>query len=1086
MRPPPHPVSFFSAKSYFYAAAASLLIASQANAVIETPAIYNNPLQENQNAGLAGADPAVVDGLDGYYYMFVTKGWSARRLRSADMVNWDVDYYRSDGQPAGPGDEYGFKGDDKYKGWAPTVWHDGNQWVWYSVKGFSTSDDIRQRFGKDGTGLGFDPMYFGDVDGETIMYTGGTFQIPQLKVLEPNDPSEVNHSKTTAFYYQPSYFGTIFEGPWVHEHNGTYYLITSIFNAETPAYRLAYATADNPRGPWTWATEDEDDAFLRASWSENIWGPGHHCMIADSNGTQWVYYQQKENTDSNWDREIAMDPLWIDASGRMHMRPTRGKDRPGPDSALEEIWPIVDAQSQIEAESYDGSGYIERVSGGSSKVVDFKNPGGMVAYRNIDFGTGMNGFSVNLSCEAGGAPASLEIRLGGVKEPIVGTLSVAETAGYQTLTGKFNQTVSGVHDVIITGQGAVMNDTPFLLDHFTFTASGSGSVTLPPICLDDQVSCSTDGTVVVSVLGNDTDPEAGSLTLVSVGSAEKQGTRSFLQRAQAPLNLEIVGNTVVYTPPSDYWGEDSFFYTVVDDEGLYGRGKVFVNVEPSTARTEVFENGMVTIEAEDYYEQHLEEDAEVAGVSSELSFTTETTRPGFIGDGYVVTPDVGQDTPGKPCRLTYVVDMPKAEEGNYRVWLRVLSPKSSSNRSGISLTRRPMKYELEEQNRLYLSDNDVSGEWVWVRHSQTLSLAKGLYKLSLWRNEDGQCIDRILLTDDTGYNPNDVNSGYGPMRAGMNYPPVAIANGDQTLVDADNGGSEFGQFDGSASYDTDGTVTGYNWFKGGILLGTGPNPSLNLSQGTHKIQLIVEDDQGSKGGAFTSVTVLPWVDPDTNLNKPFEAESYDSKSGSVSVSNSGTGQKLDNIRDGDWVLYEDFDFGVGASSLEITMASKTPGGLADFRLGSLAGTSIGIASVGKTQDWENFETVKVNLDPIPTGVHDLYIQFIQRDGETHNELFNIDWFQFKQQPIYGGSHRVDASPTVEFVDGQFSVVFARDESSTVMPQVSFDLSQPWLSGDAYIEEVELGVSGEHHFYRAISLAPASDEPVQFMRVVEQP
>ncbi|MGC1479581.1 MAG: carbohydrate-binding protein [Chthoniobacterales bacterium] len=1018
---------------------------------------YTNPL-------VYGADPAVVDGLDGKYYLFTTKGFGTQRYSSTDLVNW------------GEKEDRAYAGSKKRKGWAPTHWNYDDTWHMFTVGAHTTSDSLGTSFEltPKEKGVGFDPMYFGLIDEKHHMFIGGTAVMNQLILMD--DPDNETDGGNTVFYYWPAYYTNIFEGPWVHEHEGTYYLMTSIENAKGVGYRLAYATADNPRGPWTFQTLEKDDAFLRQSYSEEIWGPGHHCMIGDSNGTQWVYYQQKEDTGSNWDRKIAVDPMWFDESGRIHMRPTRGVSRPGPGSALSEIWPTVSASSQIEAETYAGSAYTTLNNGGSGDVVTFTDAGGFLAFRNVDFGAGKDGFSVTLSCEESGTmPSSLAIRLGGVDEPIVGTLAVSETDGFVQLSGKLNQTVTGTHDVFLHGHGSNLKGVPFLLDHFTFEETGAGSVNLPPVCEDETVMTPIDQPIVVAVLDNDSDPEGQTLTVTGVGRAGQNANNESFKGG----SLSIDGNLVTYTPSGSYWGTDAFFYAVRDSEGLHSRGRVTVEVLPLTDIQTVGDDGIMVVEAEDFAESLQMDDTVV--------FYTENTQAGLVGDGYVTTPDNGLGRIGKPCRLTYTLHLPSEKRGIYTLWARVLSPSGDSNSSQFSFSRRAMEHGTEDAHRLIPLEKQASGEWVWIKEWAHLSLTEGTYKMSLWRDYDGQLIDRFLLSDDPEYNPNEVNGGLGPLDGEPNSAPNADAGLDQTVIDSGVVGTESVVLDGSQSSDADGSIVSFLWSAAGNPGGEGETPTVDLAIGTHAIDLLVTDDLGATGTDFVTVTVEAgdgsgngWT-----LDTQVEAEFA---SGGPGVTTSGG--KLSDIQNGEWVRYNGFQFGAGAGRFDISAASPSAGRQVELRLGAVDGTVIGTVEIGATGSFDSYVTFSTALNPVPTGEQDLYLVFL---GEGSGPLMDVDWIELlaagAETPNYLGEHVPGSPPDVEMAEGMFSIVFARDPSVTdriMIPQVSFDLPADWKGGEDFIAETFLGTADDYRFYRATSLTPLSDSPAQFMRVKTEP
>lgn len=94
---------------------------------------------------------------------------------------------------------------------------------------------------------------------------------------------------------------------------------------------------------------------------------------------------------------------------------------------------------------------------------------------------------------------------------------------------------------------------------------------LPPIALNDQYSLESSKSIVLDVLGNDSDPEGESLTLVSVNS--RMGI------------VEIVDNKVIFTPDTSTSGEYKFSYVIKDPAGNSAIGEVVVIIASDTGPT---------------------------------------------------------------------------------------------------------------------------------------------------------------------------------------------------------------------------------------------------------------------------------------------------------------------------------------------------------------------------------------------------------------------------------------------------------------------------------------------------------------------
>ena len=110
--------------------------------------------------------------------------------------------------------------------------------------------------------------------------------------------------------------------------------------------------------------------------------------------------------------------------------------------------------------------------------------------------------------------------------------------------------------------------------------------------------------------------------------------------------------------------------------------------------------------------------------------------------------------------------------------------------------------------------------------------------------------------------------------ASGNAPPVADAGRDRSVADTGAPGAESVELDGSASIDYDGTITAYDWYDGATLIGSGVNPTVDLSTGVHTLTLTVTDDGGETGSDSFVMTVCDWSDPAQALVCSLDYDSY--------------------------------------------------------------------------------------------------------------------------------------------------------------------------------------------------------------------
>ncbi len=138
----------------------------------------------------------------------------------------------------------------------------------------------------------------------------------------------------------------------------------------------------------------------------------------------------------------------------------------------------------------------------------------------------------------------------------------------------------------------------------------------------------------------------------------------------------------------------------------------------------------------------------------------------------------------------------------------------------------------------------------------------------------------------------------GTFPANPNTPPVAAAGADQTIVDEDLDGVITVTVDGTASFDSDGSIATYEWYQastsggtGEILKATGPTATFDLPFLSpipafgHLVTLVVTDDQGTRRG--DTIAVFPRL-PDTSFEFAEWADlSAWTTTGSVSIGDPG-------------------------------------------------------------------------------------------------------------------------------------------------------------------------------------------------------
>ncbi|MCL6592021.1 MAG: carbohydrate-binding protein, partial [Firmicutes bacterium] len=103
-----------------------------------------------------------------------------------------------------------------------------------------------------------------------------------------------------------------------------------------------------------------------------------------------------------------------------------------------------------------------------------------------------------------------------------------------------------------------------------------------------------------------------------------------------------------------------------------------------------------------------------------------------------------------------------------------------------------------------------------------------------------------------------------------------------------------------------------------------------------------------------------------------------------------------------YVVYNNIDFGSGATGFEARVASNTSGGNIEIRLDSPSGTLVGTCSVSGTGGWQTWTTRTCTVSGA-SGTHNLVLRFTGGSGY----LFNLNWFKFTT-----GTATPTPSPTV--------------------------------------------------------------------------
>ncbi|MFE9419931.1 glycoside hydrolase family 16 protein [Streptomyces griseofuscus] len=150
----------------------------------------------------------------------------------------------------------------------------------------------------------------------------------------------------------------------------------------------------------------------------------------------------------------------------------------------------------------------------------------------------------------------------------------------------------------------------------------------------------------------------------------------------------------------------------------------------------------------------------------------------------------------------------------------------------------------------------------------------------------------------------------------------------------------------------------------------------------------------SSGGGGGGTTPPPTGNRDAYGQ--IQAESYDGQSGvaTETTTDTGGGQDMGYLANGDWALYKGVNFGsTPATQFYGRVAGGAGGGvsgLVEVRLDSRTNAPIGSFAVGDTGGWQSWRTVPANIGSV-TGTHDVYLTF--SSGQPA-DFVNVNWFGF--------------------------------------------------------------------------------------------
>lgn len=407
-----------------------------------------------------------------------------RLYKTADMVNWtDL------GSPLAL-EDFSWADD---RAWAAQVCKRNGKFYWYVCAhsklsnamaiGVAVADrpegPFKDAIGKplvDGSWDYIDPTVLVDDDGQAYLYWGN----PELYYVKLNDDmislkDSVQHFNMDASSFggpglrgmqqsgkqwNPSSYTDIYtEGPWImkrmvpvpgkrkNKQKSLYYML---YAAGGVPEHIAYSTADSPLGPWSYrgtimpqSTSDEETGRIGTDSFTN------HCGIADYKGHSYFFYHNGW-IGGGFGRAVAIEEFQYNADGTFPLiHPTR--------QGVQTPLGFINPAHRVEAETMAFSQGLKSEQHAQTGVyISEIHNGDWLKVREVNFDEAKNCQNLKFSAASALRGGTIEMHLDSVSGPLVATLSVSGTGGWETwktFNTSLNQTVSGNHDVYFCFKG---------------------------------------------------------------------------------------------------------------------------------------------------------------------------------------------------------------------------------------------------------------------------------------------------------------------------------------------------------------------------------------------------------------------------------------------------------------------------------------------------------------------------------------------------------------------------------------------------------------------------------------------------------
>ncbi len=191
---------------------------------------------------------------------------------------------------------------------------------------------------------------------------------------------------------------------------------------------------------------------------------------------------------------------------------------------------------------------------------------------------------------------------------------------------------------------------------------------------------------------------------------------------------------------------------------------------------------------------------------------------------------------------------------------------------------------------------------------------------------------------------------------------------------------------------------------GGFPAAFGGGPSASTQSGVPMLVDYVAVYTATGGTTTSPPTTAPPTSP-PNSPPPgsrdaysvIQAESFNAQSGvqTETTTDTGGGQNISHLANGDWAQYNNVNFGsnrpVDFVARVASGAAAGVSGLVEVRIDNVNNAPIGSFAVANTGGWQSWQSTPGNVSAV-TGTHTVFLRFTS--GQPA-DFVNVNWFQFR-------------------------------------------------------------------------------------------